>query len=265
MIISMDRGQYMAKIWVAAGLLIFSLYGGFILFVGSRYSPVFDKWKFEKSGSYGDSFGPLTALMSTLAAVSAYLAYTAQRTELQRLKISAEQDAKRVEVRDFEETFFKMLTLHRDVLKAIDVKQGEKTIVGADALSVILNGLHWFLSETKLMQDRYTDLYKDHQNDLGHYFRLSYHIVKMIDDHSVVDKMKYIRIFRATLSNPEMILIGLTCAYGAGSTRFKPLVARYALLHNISASDAREYGLTTQLPEESFGDRTVSSDGILSS
>lgn len=61
-----------------------------------------------------------------------------------------------------------------------------------------------------------------------------------------------------------MTLIGLNCAYGEGKFKLAPLVEEYALLHNMSSDDARNYELSNILDKRSFGDRSVLEDGGLS-
>jgi hypothetical protein len=75
---------------------------------------------------------------------------------------------------------------------------------------------------------------KDYENDLNHYFRFMYHMVNYVDTSKMQDKYFYVRILRSNLSESELILLALNCAYGEGREKFKKLVEKYALLHNLS-------------------------------
>jgi hypothetical protein len=69
--------------------------------------------------------------------------------------------------------------------------------------------------------------------------------------------MLYVRLLRATLSNAEIVLIGLNCMYGGGQRKLKPLVEKYAVLHNISAGDARTWRFAASFDQSAFGDRDI--------
>jgi hypothetical protein len=64
---------------------------------------------FEKAGQFGDAFGPLSALMSALAAVGAWFA----------LKQSREQA--------FETTFYSLLEHHNSIVAATEFKTTKQT------------------------------------------------------------------------------------------------------------------------------------------
>lgn len=234
---------------------------------------------FERTGQFGDSFGVLNAIMASFAAISAFAAYQSQREELDRLKAN-ETETKRAEAdrdyfaykRDFENTFFNLLNLLRETVKEIDVEADDiaealgikgDVVRGRDAMAKILKNLDAFMPLAK--RESYQIIYASYRDDLGHYFRTFYHIVRFINESDIKDKMTYIRLLRATLSNAEIVLIGLNCLHGGGETKLKPLVEKYALLHNISSEFAEKWELTTQFDSTAFGDRKVSTDGKLGS
>jgi hypothetical protein len=234
---------------------------------------------FERTGQFGDSFGVLNAIMASFAAISAFAAYQSQREELDRLK-KAEIESKKDEVernyfaykRDFETTFFNLLDLLRETVKEIDVESDDiaealgivrNVAHGRDAIAIILKKLDAYYPLTN--RTSYQNVYASYRDDLGHYFRTFYHIVRFINESDIKDKMTYVRLLRATLSNAEIVLIGLNCLHGGGKTKLKPLVEKYALLHNISSEFAEKWELTTQFDSTAFGDRKVSTDGKLGS
>jgi Putative phage abortive infection protein len=134
---------------------------------------------------------------------------------------------------------------------------------GRDAMAKILDRLDESKSPTT--RKSYQNIYVDYRDDLGHHFRIFYHITRFIDESDVKNKMTYIRLLRATLSNAEMVLIGLNCIHGGGEAKLKPLLEKYALLHNISSQFAEKWEITTQFNPTAFGDRVVSADGKLGS
>lgn len=251
------------------GASIFAMYLSAVIASGLGWNPFGVIWNFENSGQFGDSFGPLGAMMSAVAAVSALLAYWSQRDELNRLKTSAEADRLRAEKNDFEGMFFQLVTLFRNTLVQIDVdQQTAQPARGADAFKRLISDYMYRIKVDDISagnEKNFKNMYLNNQNDLGHYFRLFYHIVKFIDESEIDGKMRYIRIFRATLSNSEIVMIGLNCCYGAGFEKLKPLVEKYALLHNISANSANKFEINSKMKSDAFGDRTIDANGLLTS
>lgn len=248
------------RIYVCMLIAVAILYSAVVVASGAGWNLFGVQWNFTNSGQFGDSFGPFSAVMSSIAAISAFLAYRSQREELRRVKTSAEQDRASNERRDFEGTFFKLLEIIRNTVRDTDVRAGRSDAKsGTDAFEAMTPAtMYWDedITSDKIAQI-YKNTYKHNQKDLGHYFRLCYHIVKYIDESSLQNKMIYIRIFRATLSNPELILIGLNCCYGGGRVKFKPLIEKYAVLHNVSAREAIKFKLHEHLGEGAFGDRDI--------
>jgi hypothetical protein len=241
------------------------LYAGVVIASGLGWNPAGVQWTFESSGQFGDSFGPLGTIMSAIAAVSALMAYWSQREELERLKDAEETSNTRASKVDFERTFFQLITLFRDTLQMIEYHDyhSNKDYNGADAVARILyEGMGSAPDKpVEYVEKKFSEMYNRNQNKLGHYFRLFYHIVKFIDGSEIPNKMQYIRILRALLSRSEIAIIGLNCCYGGGQEKLKPLVERYAILHNISSSEANRFYLSNMMNSSAFGDREIGASG----
>lgn len=80
----------------------------------------------------------------------------------------------------------------------------------------------------------YNLFFEKNQNNLGHYFRNLYHIIKYIDKSEVLNKKTYTNFVRAQLSSHELALIFYNCLTENGSDKFKPLVEEYSLLKNMN-------------------------------
>ena len=202
-------------------------------------------------------------MMTAVAAFGALGAYFSQRAEIDRLKEDAEAERALTSKRDFEHTFFSLLPLLHATLQEIEARNsyGIEPKFGRDAVRRILDE-HLGASKGDDASDKmaYDNAYRKHRDDLGHYFRLIYQIVRFIDESSVIDKQFYARLLRANLSNAEMVLLGLNCVYGGGNPKFKKLVEKYALLHNISSSEAISRRLDINLEKAAFGDRNFAAD-----
>lgn len=86
--------------------------------------------------------------------------------------------------------------------------------------------------EGKEIEVRYGDL-------IGHLFRLTYHILRYIDESTAIDaseKQFYARILRAHLSNPELVLLFYNCLSEYGYDKHHPLVDKYNMLKNMNRS-----------------------------
>lgn len=245
---------------------LFLAYCIYVLCAGAGYNFTGRHWDFEVSGQLGDSFGPLNTLMASVAALSAIAAYLSQRKELVRVSALAEAERVTADKRDFESTFFNLLNLLRETVREIDIpdRYGKDPVSGRDGLKRLLD-THLGRPSGSRQKDEesYRSTYSDFRDDLAHYFRTIYHILKYIDGSSVDDKMLYVRLLRATLSNAEIVLVALNCMYGGGKEKLKPLVENYSLLHNISASSSNRWNITTSFVASAFGERTIGQGGQL--
>lgn len=242
---------------VGAGL-VGSAYLVFVLASGLGLNPTGQTWDFAVSGQFGDSFGPLNTFMAALAAIGALGAYFAQREKLANAKISSGIDQKLATKRDFESTFFNLISLFRDTTNDIEVpdQYNQHPVKGRDAIKrIIEEKIGGTQGNDQADSDNYNYVYLRNRDDLAHYFRIVYHIVKFIDDSHVEDKRLYARLLRASLSNSEALLIALNCAFGEGRTKFRVLIERYALLHNLSEDDAQSWRLIEKFSDSAFGDR----------
>ena len=114
-------------------------------------------WDFSNPGAFGDSFGPLSALMASIAAVSAIAAYRSQTSEVTSLQLrqAADDEAssqermrslareeeldRRVQKTTFEGTFFKLLDSFRSIVADIHIRTSHGATKSAqDAFQSIL-------------------------------------------------------------------------------------------------------------------------------
>lgn len=239
---------------------------------GYGWNPFDIPWDFSNPGAFGDSFGPFSAAMASIAAIGAIAAFQSQAKEIIRLKerqeeqdeiamsdrartISREFDAdKRLERTSFENTFFKLLEAFRSLVSSIDIKKMSGGTASAhDAFEEILNRFDVNLSYYHNDFDRtWQDLSEKYKNDLNHYFRFTYHIVRYAKESSIPDKYFYVRLLRAMLCESEIILLALNCVHGEGREKFKDLVEEYALLHNMSLQARQKFQISLHFSSRAF-------------
>lgn len=267
----MDWGS-LPKGTIIAGLLGFSIWVGAIIVSGAGWNLFGVNWDFTNSGGFGDSFGPISALMATVAAIGAILAYSSQHNELARLRAREEVEDERRKVeqkassdreaardaksRDaaFEGTFFKLLETFANITSHVDIKTGagdNKT--AQDAFQSIL----YFASRyrggaSNNLNKVWDQTITKYRNDLNHYFRFMYHLILFVHTSDVGQKYFYIRLIRSMLSESEIILLGLNCEFGEGRDKFRPLLEEYALLHNMSPDGRLRWFKETTLNVSAF-------------
>ncbi len=92
-------------------------------------------------------------------------------------------------------------------------------------------------SKTKIIEDEKINIGRTNQTSLSVYFRNMYNAIKFIDKNEVLDqeeKEKYIKIFRAQLSNPELYIIFLNVVSRFGKKwKDNNYIKNYEYLKNI--------------------------------
>jgi hypothetical protein len=248
----------MGKYLVAGGIFLLWVAWLFLLIFGAEYGLFFseaDNTNYARSGAFGDSFGVIASLMTTIAAVGVYMTF------------SSEVKARRRQ--DFENNFFTLLgnlesissqlaleRTRRDDEGSFRASYGKlqrmgrakvvRTHRGPQAMTVILYVLRDKLEpsgyrDIKTVARAYQQTFDKYVGILGRYFRSLYHIYRLIDDSIDIDKMYYARIVRAQLGNTTLCLLGYNLIVGEGRFKFKKLAQKYSILHNLHREGLDEW------------------------
>lgn len=214
--------------------------------------------RFSLSGTFGDSFGVIASLMTTIAAVGVYVTF------------SNEQHARGIH--HFESNFFTLLGNLESITSQMRVdmqrtnreskykadyhrlkRKGTTEVIrkydGREALQIILYVIRNDITPSgyaniKLVSKTYDQTYDRFVDHLGHYFRTIYHIYKLIDDRCPSDPglaNHYARIVRSQLSNSELCLLAYNCVVGEGRFKFRKFAVKFALFHNLHRDRLDEY------------------------
>lgn len=150
----------------------------------------------------------------------------------------------------FESTFFNMIDFHHKLVEQLVTNNKNNLIQGRRALNYLYTLLEQEIEKTFIsninfkninptilqtqIELNYKKLYNEKLYEIGHYFRHQYHIYKFVENSKLTDeeKKQYAKTFRSQLTGFEMVLIGINCLTTYG-VKFKPLVEKYALLHNL--------------------------------
>lgn len=250
------RGSYNILLFVS---LVFVLIG--------FASPIFIGWKFnhlgydsfQDFGPIGDWIGgsstPLFTLATFIIVVAAFLVQreelkntTAElamnREEMRLSRLEMEKQNQNLNKQGFESTFFKMISLHNEIVGAMRAAGSGhgKNFEGRVSFGYfhsILQSTFKQLNERnehrEKIKDAYNRMYEMFEPSLGHYFVNLLAVLQIIHEArlSEEDKKMYAGILRAQLSSHEITLILYHCL----STKGHPLclyINEYDIVGNIN-------------------------------
>ncbi|MEE1888208.1 putative phage abortive infection protein [Pseudomonas carassii] len=203
-------------------------------------------------GEWGDFFGgvlnPILTFLTFMGLLITIVIQQAElkesRKEFKRSADALDDQSKSLKKQNFESTFFQMLSLHNDIVNSIDLveKESGNTTKGRDCFRVFYTRLARLYRETKnkgkgkyppesIAELSYTLFWKDHQTELGHYFRYLYNLIKFVDE-SEFSEGPYIKLVRAQLSDQELFLLFYNSTSNQGH-KFRTYIERYALFDNM--------------------------------
>lgn len=203
-------------------------------------------------GEWGDFFGGvLNPILTFLTFMGLLVTIVLQQTELRETRTEMKRSADALHEQNislhrqtFEATFFQMLSVHTGIVASIDLVSDEgKVTRGRDCFSVFYtrlnkiyreniqkaNGKH---SNEEVLRLSYKLFWKNHQVELGHYFRYLYNVIRFIKDSGFVEG-PYLRLIRAQLSDQEALILFYNCIASEYGKNFKDLAEEFALLDNM--------------------------------
>ncbi|MNG00741.1 hypothetical protein D3C84_836880 [compost metagenome] len=173
--------------------------------------------------------------------IAAYLTFLAFWVQYRANK----EQEKYIKQQRFEDTFFRLIDLHRRNLDTIDIreKNDETRIIatGTDSFRSMYEDFERGLkksNEISKINETYDILQTHYRHDFHHYFRFLYHMLKFIKNSDIKedDKHKYASILRAMLSAYELVFVFYNALHPNGNTHFKPLVEYFSFLKNMDKS-----------------------------
>ncbi len=265
----------LSVILVGGVFLSITLYAGLLLFLTWPISEL----TIDRSGIFGDSFGPLTSLFSGLAFAGLIITIVMQRDELalqraelsltrtelngQKIEMQAQNEA--LKVQRFENTFFKMLEFLEACRNDVYHQGFQKS--GAEGRDAIKSLYEFFINsylcnwpvnrdheqvrvfkescrEKKGISTMYSDFYTKSGDELGQYYRTLYNVLKLVDRATFIEeKTVYTNLVRAQLSRYELLLLFYNCLSEFGEDKMAKLVKKFNILKHIEC---------TMLPRENL-------------
>lgn len=207
---------------------------------------------FQNTGTFGDSFGVISALMSSVAAYFAYQAWNASQGQLAEARRRAGEPTY---LDLLERRFTLMDRIARGRSRGTDAIQS----ICSDIRGAVGSGGH---SAEKMFRD-YTRA--DQVSGLRNLFRYTYHIVRFAEDLFGFDpkavgaakrdngSYPYVRLLRAQLSDEDLLLIALNALYDPDGYAARELLDRYGLLDNMRQSDRTLFEFDKVFMGDEFG------------
>ncbi|MEA1850189.1 putative phage abortive infection protein [Chryseobacterium sp. MHB01] len=234
-----------------------------------------------KRGTFGDMFGFANALFTGLSFIGLIVTILLQRKDLNTQREELKKQTNSIHIQNFENTFFQMLNLFHSLIDNLEYDDGLNLTKGRNIFPILRSKFNGYLQEiitaeniklqpniptgkrellfSKLnvgeehITKAYHKLYFHNRNNLGHYFRTLYHIIKLVHNTPDIDKKFYISLIRAQLSSAEQILLFYNCIHFNGQIKFKPLAEKYGLFKNIDYSLLPNVNSKFLIKQSAFG------------
>lgn len=168
-----------------------------------------------------------------------------QKEELAQSRNVFIEQSKTLKKQQFETTFFAMIQMYGDNLKILN----SKTSVGPDFFISFIDELTNMtkangtpLANHEEVISNYKELFFKYKNDISHYFKIVYRIVKFIDSGSMNDTEKryYSKVLRSQFAEKELLMLYYNSNTIFG-TKFYPLILKYNLLKHLPSDSKVEF------------------------
>ncbi len=208
-------------------------------------------------GQWGDFFGGvLNPILTFLTFVGLMITIILQQIELKesRVEFSRTADAlskqeQHIQIQTFENTFFKMLELHNNIVENLKFKYTvpmsrhnyeayDEKANGREVFELVFKFLYSNMgTEIDPLNPYIKRIQNKNNHILGQYFRNLYQILKFIKNQEDLlgkNLQNYANILRAQLSAYELIFLFLNCFDGVSDEgQFKELLIEYAVLQHF--------------------------------
>ena len=185
-----------------------------------------------------------------------------QRKEISRQADEAQRANASMKSQEFENSFYGLIRAYGDLVAELDISKrgsGHKLCEGRDCFTFFYRSFNKSYRKKLAKHDEptalfyaYKDLWNKHSNDLGHYFRLVYNILRFLDEAKGLCEARHVRIFRAHLSNSELLIIYYNCLSADGA-RLVRYAEKFALFDNLPTLRLLNSSHMALVPKACFG------------
>ncbi len=222
-------------------------------------------------GEFGDMFGPLSALFSSLALLGIAVTVWFERDVNRRQRDESQRQQGLIQQQAFESTFFNLAAQFR-ALRPTELVDPQSTIgrrshfseAAAELAATFVEGSFCEQPadqrESVIADELFDPFYGANVDTLGPYFRLLEQWLLFIEGSVLTAQAKgaYMDLAKAQLSNSDLIVLAVAAMTPTRSS-LKRLIETHALLeHLIDQDPTCEFRLAVQgvLPRSSFSSRT---------
>jgi hypothetical protein len=167
-----------------------------------------------------------------------------QREELSQSRQVFIEQAKTQRQQRFESTYFSLLELYTRVTSDLNLQSKNNNYFKSlkSELFKKIPQKQDPIENHEIARQNYLEVFYNQKEELSHYFKLIYRILKIIDDSEIIEneKFRYIKILRSQLSENEMFAIYYNShsVYGGESYR---LILKYNLLKHLPCTSKIEF------------------------
>lgn len=187
------------------GILIFACY----YFVGNQDVVSEETGQVNGSlwGQYGDFIGGVVG--TAFAFISLWLLVKTLRQQIdssEEISKNNEKNNRISLIQTFDNTYYRLLELYENALNALKGDTDISKFVHDELKAK-------FESRTKNPKQAFKDFYSKHREHASVYFRMIYRELQFLDKSNIPEKYKaqYSKIFRAQLSEAELLLLRYIC------------------------------------------------------
>lgn len=252
--------------------LLFLFLAGIVVSVSVLYYALTKPDNAQAHGAWGDFIGgTLNPILTFLTFTGVLLSIFLQRielglsrTELERSANALEKQIASIEKQNFEAAFFQMLNTFNAIVGSIDLhnKDGGQQRRGRDCFQIFYTRLNKIYRENKakgngrhapeaVLRLSYFIFWKEHQLELGHYFRFLFNVFKFVDENPASEDY-HAKLLRAQLSDQELLLLFYNCQTEQGK-KFRGYASKYKIFDNLPTVRLLEDNHIELMDRDAFG------------
>ena len=167
-----------------------------------------------------------------------------QRDELIQTRQVFLEQSKTLKQQRLESTYFALLDLYRKIVDDLN-RQSQPDNYFKRFRQRLIDDFDWNSDPTACCadaQNHYVKLFYEHKEELSHYFKILYRILKILDDFDIEEKEKfrYVKILRSQISENEMLAIYYN-SHSAYGGKFYSYVLTYNFLKHLPSISKPEF------------------------
>ena len=194
----------------------------------------------EVIGQYGDFIGGAVGTFITLLLL--YVTLKLQRKTFDRQKIVSDKNIEMLAIQQFNDKFFKLYDVYKDVLSNFYVMHNNEKLTGKSALNREYANIYTEFNVPPVSGVRrkaatlsFINFYASHKEFAPIYFRTLFHMYEVLEranDVKPYERHKYVKLLRSQFTETEIVLIRYNAMTSMGENSID-YINKYNLLLKI--------------------------------